>query len=393
MSKYEKAELTNMCMIYDNAGRVVVQDKVGKSWGGITFPGGHVEKDESFVDSVIREVKEETGLDIQSPKLCGIKWWEAGHGRRYIILLFKTDRYSGTLHDSNEGKVFWAELDALRSMRLAPSFDKMLDVFTNEDIQEYIQRKGTDGWMDGYFEMTKQEMMATVYRQLALDYNCQPEDFTRSGILFTEAKMQRGRREMPFVTPRLEVITMGKSTVVNASKSVMPYVKQKFRNKSSYEILTDKLVYGANPYYLPDIEHIKPMENAACSFVLLDKDLHGLYKNKGFPNALQYDRDSARPEVLAAVAYVQEQIVGIACVSADSQTMWQIGVDVRPAYRGNGIGVKLVNMLTIETLARGVVPYYTTDIANISSQKVAVKSGYLPAWTHCFRNRLPKFHK
>ena len=56
MSKYEKAELTNMCMIYDGAGRVVVQDKVGKSWGGITFPGGHVEKDESFVDSVIREV-------------------------------------------------------------------------------------------------------------------------------------------------------------------------------------------------------------------------------------------------------------------------------------------------------------------------------------------------
>lgn len=42
--------------------------------------------------------------------------------------------------------------------------------------------------MDGYFEMTKQEMISTVYRQLALDYNCQPEDFTRSGILFTEAK-------------------------------------------------------------------------------------------------------------------------------------------------------------------------------------------------------------
>ena len=48
MSKYEKAELTNMCMIYDGAGRVVVQDKVGKNWGGITFPGGHVEKDEIF---------------------------------------------------------------------------------------------------------------------------------------------------------------------------------------------------------------------------------------------------------------------------------------------------------------------------------------------------------
>ncbi len=241
--------------------------------------------------------------------------------------------------------------------------------------------------------MTKQEMMATVYRQLALDYNCQPEDFTKSGIFFTEAKMQPGRREMPFVAPRLEVITMGNSTVINASKSVMPYVKRKFKNKSSYEILTDKLVYGANPYYLPDIERIKPIENTACSFALLDKDLHDLYKNKGFPNALQYDPNSARPEVLAAVAYDQEQIVGIACASADSQTMWQIGVDVCPAYRGNGIAVKLVNMLTIESLARGTVPYYTTDIANLGSQKVAVKSGYLPTWTHCFRNRLPKLHK
>lgn len=74
MSRYEKIELTNMCMIYDNNGNVVVQDKINQSWGGITFPGGHIEKQESFVDSVIREVKEETGLIIKNPKLCGIKW-------------------------------------------------------------------------------------------------------------------------------------------------------------------------------------------------------------------------------------------------------------------------------------------------------------------------------
>ena len=60
MSKYEKIELTNMCMIYDNNGNVMVQDKINQSWGGITFPGGHIEKQESSVDSVIREVKEET---------------------------------------------------------------------------------------------------------------------------------------------------------------------------------------------------------------------------------------------------------------------------------------------------------------------------------------------
>lgn len=59
--RYEQIELTNMCMIYDDEGNVVVQDKIGKSWGGITFPGGHVEKGEGFVDSVIREVKRGNG--------------------------------------------------------------------------------------------------------------------------------------------------------------------------------------------------------------------------------------------------------------------------------------------------------------------------------------------
>lgn len=148
MSKYEKIELTNMCMIYDNNGNVLVQDKINKSWGGITFPGGHIEKQESFVDSVIREVKEETGLIIKNPKLCGIKWWEVKNNKRYVILLFKTNEYSGTLKSSDEGKVFWTKLETLKNMNLAVSFDKMLDVFCDDNVQEYIQLKDGNKWID-----------------------------------------------------------------------------------------------------------------------------------------------------------------------------------------------------------------------------------------------------
>lgn len=64
MAREEKTILTNMCMVYDDNGNVLVQDRVDPNWPGITFPGGHVEHGESFVASVIREVKEETGLDI-----------------------------------------------------------------------------------------------------------------------------------------------------------------------------------------------------------------------------------------------------------------------------------------------------------------------------------------
>lgn len=44
MSKSDKAIFTNMCMIYDDNGRVLVQDRLNPNWPGITFPGGHVNK-------------------------------------------------------------------------------------------------------------------------------------------------------------------------------------------------------------------------------------------------------------------------------------------------------------------------------------------------------------
>ena len=75
MERYERTILTNMCMVYDDHGNVLVQDRINPEWSGITFPGGHVEKGESFVDSVIREVFEETGLQIFHPRLCGVKQW------------------------------------------------------------------------------------------------------------------------------------------------------------------------------------------------------------------------------------------------------------------------------------------------------------------------------
>ena len=52
-------------MVYDG-DKILVQDRVNKNWPGLTFPGGHVEEGESFTESVIREVYEETGLKIEN---------------------------------------------------------------------------------------------------------------------------------------------------------------------------------------------------------------------------------------------------------------------------------------------------------------------------------------
>ena len=64
MSRTEKTIFTNMCMVYDDNGNVLVQNRLNPDWPGITFPGGHVDAGESFTDAVIREVFEETSLTI-----------------------------------------------------------------------------------------------------------------------------------------------------------------------------------------------------------------------------------------------------------------------------------------------------------------------------------------
>lgn len=107
MARGELAVFTNMCMVYDDAGNILVQDRKNPDFPGITFPGGHVEPHESFCDSVIREVKEETGLDIRNPVLCGVKHFYTTDDKRYLVLFYKTKEFSGTLKSSEEGEVYW----------------------------------------------------------------------------------------------------------------------------------------------------------------------------------------------------------------------------------------------------------------------------------------------
>lgn len=147
MAREEKTILTNMCMVYDDQGNVLVEDRCDPEWSGITFPGGHVEHGESFVASVIREVKEETGLDIEKPILCGIKQWYAQEDVRYVVLLFKTNRFSGTIHSSDEGEVYWISKEKLPECKLASDVDEMYEIFSSDDLTEfYYYYNGDRSW-------------------------------------------------------------------------------------------------------------------------------------------------------------------------------------------------------------------------------------------------------
>ena len=146
MSRTESVILTNMCMIYDG-DMVLVQDKRDDSWGGVTFPGGHVENGESFTDAVIREVNEETGLTISCPQLCGIKNWINKDGSRYMVIFYKTNKFSGNIKSSEEGEVFWTTVDEMKKMNLAEGMDMMLELFLNDNLSEMCFEKDGESWI------------------------------------------------------------------------------------------------------------------------------------------------------------------------------------------------------------------------------------------------------
>ncbi|MDD6094870.1 MAG: 8-oxo-dGTP diphosphatase [Clostridia bacterium] len=132
----ENVVLTNMCMVYDG-DKILVQDRKDPGWQGIAFPGGHIEKGESIVDSVIREVYEETGLKIENVRICGVSQWTAkDNSYRYIVFFFKTNCFSGELRPSEEGEVFWIDRKDLSKHKLAGNFERKLEVFEDDSVSE-----------------------------------------------------------------------------------------------------------------------------------------------------------------------------------------------------------------------------------------------------------------
>ena len=138
----QKIELTNMCMVYDrNNDSVIVQERV-LNWTGISFPGGHVETGESFMQSAIREVKEETGLTVTNMKPCGIVHWDhLDTGDKYLVFLYRTEDFTGEMiSETKEGKVYWMKLDELMKTdpkKLSPNFHEYLKLFLTDHFVEW----------------------------------------------------------------------------------------------------------------------------------------------------------------------------------------------------------------------------------------------------------------
>ena len=240
--------------------------------------------------------------------------------------------------------------------------------------------------------MKNDDILRIAKQHSAWDLGCAPEDFEKSGPVFVRSVCSEKARKylkLPFFC---NLVTYGKNVVASVSEEAEPLVREYLsRCSTAYEAFeTPRLhqldeaaaVFGQKTcfmaeYFLPEVNTLRPLPCGLELRLLGPADFSPLYTAQ-WSNALCEKRKHL--DVIGLGAYDNGQLVGLAGASADGEEMWQIGIDVLPAYRGQGLAKALTSRLAVEILARGKVPFYCCAWSNIASARNAIASGFRPAW-------------
>lgn len=244
--------------------------------------------------------------------------------------------------------------------------------------------------------MTNNEITRIALQQQAYDMNCSPEDFCKEENVVVISKPHEKARRYLKLPLFCNLCTYGNNVVASADVRITGFIRnyldsEKESNGTSYEsfltprihLLTEefakygKLTCFMAEYFLPDADIIYSLP---CSYeikILTPVDFIDLYTPQ-WRNALCEGRKQL--DILGAAAYYDGKMIGLAGCSADCDDMWQIGIDVLPEYRRQGIASALTSRLAVEIMERGKVPFYCCAWSNIRSARTAVKSGFRPAW-------------
>jgi len=239
--------------------------------------------------------------------------------------------------------------------------------------------------------MTQTDLLRIALAQSAIDLNCAPEDLISGKKIVVESAPHpkaRAYLRLPFAC---NLVSYGGGVVASVSPEtrhiVTSYI-EKYPTEHLFETpnlhaLDDALaLHGLRTcfmaeYFLPDLSVLRPLPCKYDLRLLQPADFKGLYLPQ-WSNALSDKRPHL--DVLGVGAYDGNALVGFAGCSADCDRMWQIGIDVLPAYRRQGIAAALTARLALECLERGKVPFYCAAWSNIPSVRNAIRAGFRPAW-------------
>lgn len=246
---------------------------------------------------------------------------------------------------------------------------------------------------------TRAAALATARRAVAASLCCDSDDLLRDGLTVTEAGLRPGRLRFHPGDPHLALATFGAGVVVSASTVWLPWVRRALGRLSRDEVLaagclgrlerhvrrSGQILAGPQQRFVGSGElwrRVEPPHGVDVERVLGPEAVAALCDlAEVYPNALGCACRPERPDVVAAVGHSGDRVAGIAGASADSDELWQVGVDVAPACRHRGIAAALVSACAEEVLRQGRAPYYSTHVSHVASQSVALRAGFVPAWT------------
>lgn len=239
--------------------------------------------------------------------------------------------------------------------------------------------------------MTNKEILQIAMKQSAIDLNCDWQDFRKEeNVIVTSCEHEQARRylKLPF---DCNLVSYGNNIVASVNGELADVVKEYINHYSvehcfetpNLHVLNEELqkrdlrMCFMAEYFLPDVEQLKALPCEYELKLLFPADFSDLYQPE-WSNALCESRKHL--DVIGVGAYDKGQLIALAGASADCDSMWQIGIDVLPAYRRKGIASALTSRLALEILERGKVPFYCAAWSNIKSVRNAIKSGFRPAW-------------
>ena len=247
-------------------------------------------------------------------------------------------------------------------------------------------------------------MNEVLLRQMAVDYCCGMDDVADERNHFTQFDFREGRRrfrEEPVCFLKLAVINgkilfTGKSDIVQWCEDTYKdtdgawFLEAKNLKKINDRIIRDGYRIGqVHPFYIPSCMPERVSWNNTDQYDIRwyrGKEIEQFRGDGRFSNAYTFYEDA--PDVIGVSAGQDGKILGMAGASADSPTMWQIGIDVDRSSRRTGIGKMLVSLLKNEILGQGILPYYGTAFSHIASQKVALGAGFIPAWAELVTEKI-----